>query len=247
MKKNRKQFVWSILWTVSSLVLTAWLFFDFALVSVLLVFYLPVGLYQKRREWKRKKKWELNLAFKDALVCMENNLAVGYSPENSMKETAKNLEQLYDREEEICSEFRRIVKKMELGCSVEDAFYDFGKQSGVEDIRQLADIFSVVKRTGGNLPMVLRQTGSILQEKIELKRELHTAIAAKQTEFQVMCIVPYGILLYIKLFAPAMCSPLYHNGFGILFMWGVWFAYLVLKWAGDTIIRGEIGKSEEKA
>ena len=95
--------------------------------------------------------------------------------------------------------------------------------------------------------MVLRQTGSVLQDKIELKRELHTAIAAKQMEFRVMCVVPYGILLYLKLFAPAMSGALYHNVFGILFMWGVWFAYLALKWLGEFIIRGELGRSEAKA
>lgn len=246
MKKSRKQILWTVLWTVSTLILTAWLFFDFAWISVLLVFYLPVVIYQKRKEWKRKKKWELNLAFKDALVCLENNLAVGYSPESSIRESVKNLEQLYDREHQICVEFRRMVKQMDLGKGVEETFLEFGKRSGVEDIRQLADIFSVVKRTGGNLSMVLRQTGSVLQDKIELKRELHTAIAAKRMEFQVMCAVPYGILLYLKLFAPAMSSSLYHNGFGVLFMWGVWLVYLALKWLGEFIIRGELGKSEEK-
>lgn len=247
MTKSRKQTVWTVLETASTLVLTAWLFFDFALISVLLVLYLPLALYGKGKERKRKEKWELNLAFKDALVCLENNLAVGYSAESSIRETVKNLEQLYEKEHEICREFRRMVKQMDLGKGVEDAFSEFGDRSGVEDIRQLADIFSVVKRTGGNLSVVLRQTGSVLQDKIELKRELHTAIAAKQMEFRVMCVVPYGILLYLKLFAPAMSSALYHNGFGILFMWGVWFAYLALKWLGEFIIRGELGKSEAKA
>ena len=159
MTKSRKQTVWTVLETASTLVLTAWLFFDFALISVLLVLYLPLALYGKGKERKRKEKWELNLAFKDALVCLENNLAVGYSAESSIRETVKNLEQLYEKEHEICREFRRMVKQMDLGKGVEDAFSEFGDRSGVEDIRQLADIFSVVKRTGGNLSVVLRQTG----------------------------------------------------------------------------------------
>lgn len=247
MKKSRKQIFRAIGGTISSLTLTAWLFFDFSVISLLLICYLPVSLFYKRKEWKRKQKWELNLAFKDALVCMENSLAVGYSPESSIRETVKNLEQLYGREHEICFEFRRMVKQLDLGIGVEEAFSDFGKRSGIEDIRQLADIFSVIKRTGGNLSMVLRQTGGVLQDKIELKRELHTTIAGKQMEFQVMCVVPYGILLYLKLCAPAMSSALYHNGFGIVFMWGILIVYVVLKWLGETIIRGELGKAEGKA
>lgn len=244
MEKLLKQKVLPLVWMLSLLLLTAWLFFDFAAISLLLLLYLPVMLNRQRKSVKQQKKWELNLAFKDALVCLENNLAVGYSPESSVREAVKNLEQFYEKDHDICREFRRMTKQMELGSSMEEVFLEFGKRSEVADIRQLAEVFAVVKRTGGNLSQVLRQTGSILQEKIELKRELHTAIAAKQMEFRVMCGVPYGILLYLKLCAPAMSSALYHNTFGMWFMWGVLAAYVGLKLLGEYIIRDEVGKLE---
>lgn len=209
-----------------------------------MILYVPVALYFRRKEEKRKQKWELNLAFKDALVCLENSLAVGYSPESSVRESVKHLEQLYGKQHAICLEFRRMAKQMDLGSSMEEVFLEFGKRTGVADIKQLAEVFSIVKRTGGNLSQVLRQTGSVLQDKIELKRDLHTTIAAKQMEFQVMCGVPYGILLYLKLCAPAMSRSLYHNIFGIVFMWGVLAAYMGLKVLGEHIIRGETGKPE---
>ena len=137
-----------------------------------------------------------------------------------------------------------MIQQMDLGYGMEEVFLDFGKRSGVADIKQLAEIFAVVKRTGGNLTRVLRQTGSVLQDKIELKRELRTAIAAKQMEFRMMCAVPYGILLYLKLCAPAMSLSLYHNRFGIVFMWIVLGIHSGLKVWGGYIIRGEIGKLE---
>lgn len=244
MRKQRKQKVLSLALVLSSVILTAWLFFDFEWVSMLLLLYVPPALWREKKERLRQQKWELNLAFKDALVCLENSLAVGYSPENSLQESVKSLEQLYGKEHAICREFRRMAKQMDLGTSMEDVFFEFGRRSDIEDIKQLADIFSIVKRTGGNLSQVLRQTGSILQEKIELKRELHTTIAAKQMEFRMMCVVPYGILLYLKLCAPAMSQALYHNLFGILFMWGVLVAYMGLKLLGEHIIRSEVGKLE---
>lgn len=224
--------------------LTAWLFFDFAIVAWFLAGYVPIALHLRKNEEKRKQKWELNLAFKDALICLENSLAVGYSPESSVKESVKHLEQLHGREHAICHEFRRMAKQMDLGSSMEEVFLEFGRRSDVADIKQLAEVFAVVKRTGGNLSLVLRQTGSVLQDKIELKRELYTAIAAKRMEFQIMCGVPYGILLYLKLCAPAMSRALYHNTFGILFMWCVLAAYYGLKMLGEHIIRSEVGKAE---
>lgn len=244
MEKLMKQKVLPTIWILSGIGLTAWLFFDFAAVSLLLLLYLPFALKKRKKEQRRQQKWEMNLAFKDALVCLENSLAVGYSPENSIRESVKNLEQLYGKEHAICREFRRMVQQMELGTGMEEVFSEFGRRSDVEDIKQLADIFAIVKRTGGNLSRVLRQTGSVQQEKIELKRDLHTAISAKRMEFQVMCGVPYGILLYLKLCAPSMAGTLYHSLFGVLFMWGVLAAYLGLKALGEHIIRGEVGKLE---
>lgn len=244
MEKQIKQILFSLLLAVGSVILTAWLFFDFEPVSWLLVSYIPVAMLLQWKEYGRKRKWELNLAFKDALVCMENSLAVGYSPESSVKEAVKNLEQLHGREHEICREFRRMVKQMELGNSMEEVFLEFGQRSKVEDIKQLADIFSIVKRTGGNLGQVFRQTGSILQEKIELKRDLHTTIAAKRMEFRIMQMVPYGILFYLKLCAPAMSTGLYHNLFGVLFMWVALIVYFALHLAGEYIIRAEVEKLE---
>ncbi len=227
------------------LFVTAWLFFDFSFVSFGLVFYLPFGLKKQWEERKRKKKWEINLAFKDAIVCLENSLAVGYSPENSLKETVKELEQLYGVEHELCFSFRQMIRQIELGSNMEQVFLEFGKQSGIEDIRQVAEIFSIVKRTGGNLGQVLRQTGSLLQDKIDLKRELHTAIAAKKLEFQVMCLVPYGILFYLKLCAPSMSEVLYHTGFGIVFMGIVLSVYLGMRILGEKIIRGEMKEDRQ--
>ncbi|MBP3576560.1 MAG: type II secretion system F family protein [Lachnospiraceae bacterium] len=239
-----KQVVLPVLILLGSLMLTAWLFFDFEPISLALLLYMPVALQKQRKQRKRQKKWELNLAFKDALVCLENSLAVGYSPESSVRESVKSLEQLYGKEHEICREFKRMVKQMDLGTSMEDVFFDFGRRSNVEDIRQLADIFAVVKRTGGNLGQVLRQTGSVLQEKIELKRDLRTTIAAKQMEFRIMCGVPYGILLYLKLCAPAMSRGLYHNLFGMVFMWCALAVHQGMKLLGEYIIRSEVGKLE---
>lgn len=247
MKMRMKKNLFLLLRVFSPLALTAWLFFDFSLVSLLLLLYVPVALTQRNKEEKRQRKWTLNLAFKDALICMENSLAVGYSAENSVREAVKNLEQLYGKEHDICQEFRRMAKQMEMGTGMEEVFQEFGNRSDVADIKQLADIFSVVKRTGGNLSQVLRQTGGVLQEKIELKRELHTTISAKELEFKVMCGVPYGILLYLKLCAPAMSRALYHNTFGIVFMWGVLVVYFCMKLLGEHIIRAEVGKLEGNA
>ena len=235
-----KQMVRPLLLELCFVVITAWLFFDFSFLSLGLLFYLPFALKKRWRQSKQEKKWELNLAFKDAIVCLSNSLSIGYSSESSLKEVLKELEQLYGKDAEICLEFRQMVKQMELGSNIEQVFLEFGKRSEVEDIRQLAEIFSIVKRTGGNLGQVLKKTESVLQDKIELKRELNVAIASKRLEFQVMCFVPYGILFYLKICASTMSQSLYNTMFGMIFMCIILFVYFAMKMFGERIIQGEI-------
>lgn len=237
-----KQMISSFFLEVCFIMITAWLFFDCSFLSLGLLVYLPFALKKRWKERKQQKKWELNLAFKDAVICLSNSLAVGYSPESSLKEVVKELEQLYGKDAEICLEFRQMVKQIELGNNIEQVFLEFGKRSEVEDIKQLAEIFSIVKRTGGNLGQVLKKTESVIQDKIELKRELNIAIASKKLEFQVMCFVPYGILFYLKLCASTMSQSLYNTMFGMVFMCIVLLFYFGMKMIGERIIQGEIQK-----
>ena len=111
MWKTIKQMIMPFVLELCSIIITVWLFFDFSFISFGLFLYLPFALKKRWQERKQQKKWELNLEFKDAIVCLSNSLAVGYSPENSLKEVVKELEQLYGVEAEICLEFRKMIKQ----------------------------------------------------------------------------------------------------------------------------------------
>lgn len=221
-------------------VLAMWGFFDFSVASIGVLFLVPFDILRAQKATEKKKRWQLTLAFKDAVLYFRNALTAGYSPENGMREALKGLEQMYHREHEICKEFRRMITGMELGDSIERVWLSFGERSASEDVRQFAEILSVVKRTGGDVSLVLRQTGDILQDKIELKRELYAAVAAKEAEFKIMCALPYVILFYLKIFAPSLSEGLYHNAFGIIFMWVVFLCHLGLRYFGERILQKEL-------
>lgn len=48
-----------------------------------------------------------------------------------------------------------------------------------------------------------------------MKREIDTMLAAKKYEFQIMSIVPYGIIGYMSLSFPEFMNELYGNMAGI--------------------------------
>lgn len=222
--------------------LTMWSFFAFSVYSAGVLLLVPVEFVREHKRKKKERIWRLNLSFQDAMLYLRNALTAGYSPEGGMKEALKGLEQLYSAEHPICREFKRMISQMELGCSMEEVWLSFGERSGSEDIRQFAEIFSVVKRTGGDLGSVLYQTSEVIQDKIELSRELYTTLAAKETEFRIMCMIPHGILLYLRFFAPSMSESLYHNTFGIVFMWVVFLLYSGIRFAGESILQKGIAR-----
>lgn len=243
-KSKRKQKGWKQFKDVADCVmppflfsaLTAWLFFDFAPAGMVLLCYVPFGTAVRWKKQKEKERWQLNMAFRDALLYLQNGLAAGYSPETSMRDVVKGMEQLYGENHAIVSECRLVLSQMTTGYSMEQALQEFGERSRVDDIRQFAEVFSIAKRSGGDIGRIIRQTSALLQEKIELKRELHVTTAAKKTEFTVMSAVPHGILLYLKLCAPSMSAPLYHNASGMVFMGLVLVFYLSLRSFGLHIV-----------
>lgn len=239
-KDNAVAFIGILIRELIKTVLAIWSFFDCSVWSFGVFLVLPLEVKKEWEKRKRERLWELNLAFQDALLYLKNALVAGYAPEGSMRAAYAGLEQLYSGQHPICREFRRMLSKMELGSSMEEVWLAFGNRSGSEDIRQFAETLAVVKRTGGDLGAVLRQTGDVMQEKVELKRELHVVLAAKETEFRIMSMVPQGILLYLQFFAPSMSEGLYHNTFGIVFMWCVFLLYTGIRFWGERMLQKEI-------
>lgn len=219
---------------------TAWLFFDFAPIALLLLAYVPYEAFRRLRRQREAERWQLALAFRDMLLYLQNGLAAGRSPESSMEETTHGLEHLYGLKSRIVSECRLMLSQMSNGYSMEKAFEEFGERSKVDEIRQFAEVFLVAKRTGGEIGRVIRQTCGVMQDKLELKRELRTAVAAKEMEFRIMCFIPHGILLYLRLCAPSMSAPLYGTAFGTAFMSGVFLCWLGLSSFGNYLVHSGI-------
>lgn len=225
---------------VLAALITAWLFFDLEPISFLLLLFVPWAAKKRWKQQKEKERWRLTLGFRDALLYLKNGLAAGYSPEGSMREAAKGLEQLLGKQHPMTKEMHFMLSQLTTGYSMEQVCSEFAARSKIEEAKQFAELFSIVKRTGGNLPGVIRQMGIIVQEKTELKRELHTVIAAKEAEFRIMSCIPHAILLYLKLCSPSMTATLYHNTFGIFFMSGMLMFYAGLQLLGTQIVRTKI-------
>lgn len=214
----------------------SYLFYENVLISVLVT---PLSIFYKKKQKQlkiRERKWQLNLKFREGLTALCGALNAGYSIENSFISAKKDLQLLYGEEELIVKEFEGITAGLAMNQNVEELLMNLGERSQVEDIVLFAEVFSVCKRTGGDLLQVISATLETIEDKIEVKRQIKTLTAAKRLEARIMSVVPLGIIVYMKLFSGGLLEPLYHNFFGIILMTGLLAVYLAAYELSERIV-----------
>ena len=205
--------------------------------AVFLTPYIPVYLRKKRKELLEKRKWQLNLQFGDAINSLSAVLESGYSVENAVFEAYNDLSLSYSEEAPIMIELKTITMMLKSNVPIEEAFLQFAKRSGLEDVKSFADIFATAKRTGGNIIEIIKSTASVIRTRMELKRELKTMIASKKYESDIMRLVPFAVLLYLRIFSPEMITGMYKTAFGIIFMTVILIIYVLLGLVSDRLIQ----------
>lgn len=115
---------------------------------------------------------------------------------------------------DMISELNIICARMEYGQPVEEALRNFSERAGMEDIERFADVFSVCKRTGGDLVEVVRRTSTIIGEKLDIQQDIAVSIAQKKFEAKALLISPLIMVMFMSLTAGEYMQPMY-TGAGI--------------------------------
>lgn len=155
------------------------------------------------------------MQFKQMTESVAQALAVGYSAENAWKEACQDMEILYPANALIRRELELIVRKLKLQIPMEQVLEDFSARVSLEDVKNFTSVFTAAKRSGGDMIAIIQDTSVQIGEKIEVKREIDIILASKKYEFQIMCAIPYVMILYLQLSFPEFMSVLYGNVVGI--------------------------------
>jgi tight adherence protein B len=195
-------------------------------------------LYRRHRRARRKVL--LIDQFQQALHVLSAAVAAGKSLESAMAETVHDLAQLYpDPNAPINREWRAIVQRTANGVPTEQAFADWAHRSGVEDIRNFAEVLAIAKRQGGNLVDVIRRTVQVMSEKIDTQREIRILLARKRWESRLLCAAPLVFVAMLRLSSPDYMAPLY-QGAGRLIMTAALAAIAGCVWAVHRLMAIEV-------
>lgn len=193
-------------------------FYDSWYAVVILI---PAGvLFMRRmcRELMAKRKAELRRQFQDMIDSISSALTAGYSVENAFYEAGKDMIRLYGRDSIIVSELEYFFSKLETGQPLEAVLGDFAKRADVEDITDFSEIFVLAKRNGGDFKGIINKTVKIMKEKDETEKEIQVILSGRRYEQRIMCIIPFGIILYLRISSGSFLKVLYHNPAGIIVM-----------------------------
>lgn len=199
----------------------------------------PFGVFFYRTICRKKLeryKEELIVQFRECILALATSLQAGYSAENAFVECEKDMILMYGANAPICKELGLIRRGLAINITLEELLHDFAGRSGCEEISQFAQIFSLAKRNGGNMAVIIRSSASLIGKQIELRQELRTILAGKRMELNIMKGMPFGILFYITLGNPGYFDALYHNVLGIAVMTGCLLIYFAAFFLGERVM-----------
>lgn len=153
-----------------------------------------------------KRKKELGHQFRDMLDSLTTSLGTGKNVNDSFLSVYDDLRVQYNNDAFIIKELEVIISGIQNNIAIEDLLEDFGKRSDNPDILSFATVFRISYRKGGNIKDIIRNTHSILSDKMEILEDIETLMTANKTEQNIMIIMPIALIGVIKMMSPEFAA-----------------------------------------
>lgn len=199
-----------------------------------------LGPVLERKRLMRKRKQELAMQFKESMMILASSLSAGYSVENALAASVEELTALYGKKGLITKEFTFIVQQIQMNRPVERLLEDFAGRSSLEDIQSFAEVFSVAKRSSGDLGSIMRHTAEVIRDKMQVREEIVTMTASRQFEQKIMNMIPFFIVFYVESASPGFFDQMYGTGLGRALMSGCLAVYLAAYVMAKRILEIEV-------
>ncbi len=151
---------------------------------------------------QKKRKTQLNRQFRDMLDALTTSLGAGKNVTDSFYSVYQDLKAQYDSDDFIMKELEVIISGIHNNIPIEDVLEDFGKRSDSDDILSFANVFKISYRKGGNIRDIIRNTHSILSDKMDIAEDIETLVASNKMETNIMIAMPVLLIAAIKFMSP---------------------------------------------
>jgi tight adherence protein B len=130
-----------------------------------------LGLFTPRYLLSRsvkKRRNRFNNQMVDVLAQMANSLKAGFGLLQAMSQAAQ------ESKDPISSEFKKTIRDIQVGASVEDAFNNLDARVGSEDLGIVITAVLIQRSAGGSLAEIIEGVAHTMRERIRIRGEINT-------------------------------------------------------------------------
>ena len=156
-----------------------------------------VPVYRNYLQTKRKKN--ILMQFRDVLDSLSNSFSSGKNTPDAFLDAYNDMKMSYGEKAPMTKELSIVLNGLHNNFVIEDLLRDMSTRCGIDDINSFAETFAVCNRLGGNLKKIVSESRDIISDKIEIEMEIQTTVASSKNEINIMCIMPFVIILMMGL------------------------------------------------
>lgn len=164
------------------------------------------------------------------------SLRTGASVERAFADAQREVERMHGKETEFACGMAVVNKRVQMNEPIEEVFLNFAYRLQAAEIISFAESFRYAKRSGTNMPHMIRTIVDRIREKEMIMENIRTMVSAKRMEQKLMLLLVPGVLLFVTVSSPEYAKTLYHSVPGIILMTGCLFGYLFAAWWGRRIV-----------
>ena len=161
-----------------------------------------------------KRKTKLRVQFFDMLEAMSVAMRAGNPPLKALESAREDLSLIYSENSDIMLELDIIIGRFRNAVPLSEAFLDFAKRSGLEDINSFASIYSTIEGKSSRADEIVRETQQIIADKMEIEMEIDTLMTAAKGEVNIMLFMPLVILGIIGYAGAGFMDAIYTTTMG---------------------------------
>lgn len=154
--------------------------------------------------------------FREWILLLSSSLSAGYSVENAMGQSYRELRMLFPEGGIMTEELRDMLAKAENNERPEALLMEFAARHPSEEVKSFTEVFCTARVSGGSLNAVIQSTAAQMAEIMDTRREIRTILASKIYEQKIMTVMPAAVILYVRIGSGEFLQRLYHEPAGIL-------------------------------
>ncbi len=183
--------------------------------GILLVFAALSGFILPTFYLKRKKRMRLARCatqLPQTLSTMATSLKAGFSFMQAMQLIGKEMS------DPIGPEFKRTIKEINYGVSVEEALENLLRRVPNTDLEMVVTALLVQRTTGGNLAEILETMKDTIQERVKIKEELKALTSQGKLSALVITLLPVILAVILNFMNPEFFQPMFSHPLGLAFL-----------------------------